>query len=240
MTEHIVTSYDDELKALAVKLTHMGGHAEKLLNDSIVALQTHDQDLAVRTIEADEIVDRLEEEVEEQAILMIAKRQPMAVDLREIVAAIKISSDLERIGDMAKNIAKRAVAVQSETGAQKSIVGIDHMSRLAAMQLKDVLDAYSQRDLEKAMLVWNRDSELDSMYTSIFRELLTYMMEDPRNITFSTHLLFAAKNIERVGDHATNIAETIYYLTKGEPLREQRPKDDASSFTSADFPQTDD
>jgi phosphate transport system protein len=240
MTEHTVTSYDEELKDLAVKLTQMGGHAEKLLNDSIVALQQHDQALALRTIEADDTIDRLEEEVEEQAVLMIAKRQPMAVDLREIVAAIKISSDLERIGDMAKNIAKRAVAIQTETGAQKAVVGIDHMSRLASEQLKDVLDSYSQRDVEKAMRVWNRDSELDAMYTSIFRELLTYMMEDPRNITFSTHLLFAAKNIERIGDHATNIAETIYYLAKGEPLREQRPKQDASSFTPADFPQSDD
>jgi len=240
MTEHTVTSYDEELKSLAIKLTQMGGHAEKILNDSIVALKTHDKDLAVRTIEADETIDVLEAEVEEQAVLMIAKRQPMAVDLREIVGAIKISSDLERIGDLAKNIAKRAVAVQAEMDAQKSIVAIDHMSRLAAGQLKDVLDAYSQRDLAKALDVWKRDSDIDAMYTSVFRELLTYMMEDPRNITFSTHLLFAAKNIERIGDHATNIAETINYLVTGEPLHDPRPKEDISSFTPSDYAQTDD
>jgi phosphate transport system protein len=240
MTEHIVSSYDEELKSLAVKISRMGGHAEKLLTDAITSLNQHDQDLAVRTIEADELIDELEREVEEAAILMIAKRQPMAVDLREIVAAIKISSDLERVGDLAKNIAKRAVAVQSETGAQKAIVGIDHMSRLASEQLKDVLDSFTQRDVDKAMKVWHRDTELDAMYTSIFRELLTYMMEDPRNITFSTHLLFAAKNIERIGDHATNMAETIVYLVRGETLRDQRPKQDASSFTPADYPQTND
>jgi phosphate transport system protein len=240
MTEHTVSSYDEELKNLAVKISRMGGHAEKLLNDAIVALSHHDQELALRTIDADEQVDQLEHEVEEAAILMIAKRQPMAVDLREIVAAIKISSDLERIGDLAKNIAKRAVAIQSEMNAQKVIVGIDHMSRLASEQLKDVLDSYTQRDVAKAMKVWNRDSDLDSMYTSIFRELLTYMMEDPRNITFSTHLLFAAKNIERIGDHATNVAETVHYLVRGENMREPRPKRDASSFTPSDYSQGDD
>lgn len=240
MTEHIVSSYDEELKNLAVKLTRMGGLAEKLLNDAIIALHQSDQDLALKTIELDEQIDVLDHEVEEAAILMIAKRQPMAVDLREIIAAIKISSELERIGDMAKNIAKRAVAIQSEIVAQRTIVGIDHMSRIASEQLKDVLDSFAQRDVDKAMVVWHRDSELDAMYTSIFRELLTYMMEDPRSITYSTHLLFAAKNIERIGDHATNIAEMVYYLVKGEPLREQRPKQDASSFTPVDYPQSDD
>jgi len=240
MTEHIVTSYDEELKDLAVKITRMGGHAEKVLTDATQALHRHDEELAMRTINADEQIDRLEHEIEEQAILMIAKRQPVAADLREVIAAIKISSDLERIGDLAKNIAKRAVAVQSETGANKAVLGIDHMSRTASEQLKDVLDAFTQRDVDKAMKVWHRDSELDAMYTSIFRELLTYMMEDTRNITYSTHLLFAAKNIERIGDHATNIAETIFYLAKGEPLRDERPKQDASSFTRADYPQSDD
>ncbi|MEJ8570957.1 phosphate signaling complex protein PhoU [Microbaculum marinum] len=240
MTEHIVTSYDDELKALAIMITRMGGHAEKVLTDATQALNRHDEELAMRTINADEEIDRLEHEIEELAILMIAKRQPMAADLREVIAAIKISSDLERIGDLAKNIAKRAVAIQSETGAVKAALGIDRMSRIASRQLKDVLDSYTQRDVDKAMDVWHRDSELDAMYTSIFRELLTYMMEDTRNITFSTHLLFAAKNIERIGDHATNIAETIYYLSTGAPLREARPKKDASSFTPADYPQTDD
>lgn len=239
MTEHIVTSYDEELKDLAVKITRMGGHAERVLIDATQSLNRHDQELAMRTINADEQIDRLEREIEEQAIMMIAKRQPVAIDLREIIAAIKIAADLERIGDLAKNVAKRAVAVHDEVGSNKVTLGIDNMSRIASVQLKDVLDAYTQRDVEKAMRVWNRDSELDAMYTSIFRELLTYMMEDARNITHSTHLLFAAKNIERIGDHATNIAETIYYLSEGEPLRDERPKKDASSFTRADAPQSD-
>ncbi len=235
MTDHIVSSFDDELKDLAVKITRMGGYAEKSLIDATYALHRNDADLAMRTINADEQIDQLEHEIEEQAILMIAKRQPMAADLREIMAAIKLSADLERIGDLAKNIAKRAVAIQSQAGDKKVVLGIEYMSRIASEQLKDVLDAFIQRDVHKAMRVWKRDSEIDAMYTSIFRELLTYMMEDTRNITYSTHLLFAAKNIERIGDHATNIAETIYFLCEGEQLREDRPKQDASSFTPADY-----
>lgn len=235
MTDHIVSSFDDELKDLAVKITRMGGHAEKSLIDATYALHRHDADLAMRTIKADEQIDQLEHEIEEQTIVMIAKRQPMAADLREIMAAIKLSADLERIGDLAKNIAKRAVAIQSQAGDKKLVLGIEYMSRITSEQLKDVLDAFIQRDVQKALRVWKRDSEIDAMYTSIFRELLTYMMEDTRNITYSTHLLFAAKNIERIGDHATNIAETIYFLCEGEPLREDRPKQDASSYTPADY-----
>ena len=240
MTEHIVSTYDEELQKLSVMISRMGGHSEKLLTDAIAALNRRDEVLAMKTIAADDQIDRLEREVEDLAILMIAKRQPMALDLREIMAAIKISSDLERIGDLAKNIAKRAVAVQSEPGSRQTVLGIDHMSQIALEQLKNVLDSFARRDVDLAMDVWERDAELDVLYTSIFRELLTYMMEDPRNITFATHLLFAAKNIERIGDHVTNIAETVTYLVRGEPLLEKRPKMDQSSFATADLPQSDD
>ena len=153
----------------------------------------------------------------------------MAVDLREIVAALRISNDLERIGDLAKNIGKRVVAMSQEIYPQKLMVGIEHLSQLAMAQLKNVLDAYTQKDTNKALSVWNRDSGIDAVYTSLFRELLTYMMEDPRNITLCTHLLFAAKNIERIGDHATNIAETVCYMTTGEVLQDNRPKGDGTT-----------
>jgi phosphate transport system protein len=152
----------------------------------------------------------------------------MAGDLREIMTAIKIASDLERIGDLAKNIAKRSLAVHGQAGVHQAVRGIDRMSRMALEQLRGVLDAYAQRDVETALEVWRQDADLDAMYTSIFRELLTYMMEDPRAISFATHLLFAAKNVERIGDHTTNIAEMIYYLVRGELLREARPKKDSS------------
>jgi phosphate transport system protein len=235
MSEHIVSAFDEELNDLAVRITRMGGLAEKLLTDGVIALDRGDEALARQVIEADSSIDQLEREVEEQAVLMIARRQPMATDLREIMTAIKISSDLERIGDLAKNIAKRAVAVQADSGVRKAVRGIDRMSRMALEQLRKVLDSYSRRDVEIALKVWHGDSDLDAMYTSIFRELLTYMMEDPRNISFATHLLFAAKNVERIGDHTTNIAEMIYYLVEGKPLGGERPKKDMSSFTSLDY-----
>jgi phosphate transport system protein len=166
-------------------------------------------------------------------VRMIARRQPMAGDLREIMTAIKISSDLERIGDLAKNIAKRSLAVHGQAGVRQAVRGIDRMSRMALEQLRGALDAYAQRDVETALDVWRQDADLDAMYTSIFRELLTYMMEDPRAISFATHLLFAAKNIERIGDHTTNVAEMIYYLVRGELLRDARPKKDISTSAIA-------
>jgi phosphate transport system protein len=170
----------------------------------------------------------LQREVEESAILTIARRQPLAVDLRETISAIRVSGDVERIGDLAKNIGKRALAIGGDFQPQKIVVGLQHMSDLVLGQLKDVLDAYSQQDTAKAIDVWKRDGAIDALYTSLFRELLTYMMEDPRNISFCTHLLFCAKNIERIGDHTTNIAETVHYLVTGETLAIDRPKADRS------------
>ena len=232
MSEHIVSSYDAELQDLRRHILEMGGIAEKMLVDAINSLVRSDIPLAQAVIASDSRLDTLQREVEERAILMIARRQPLAVDLRETISAIRVSGDVERIGDLAKNIAKRALAISGQYQPQKIVTGVQHMSDLVLAQLKDVLDAYTQQDDEVALDVWRRDGAIDSLYTSLFRELLTYMMEDPRNISYCTHLLFCAKNIERIGDHTTNIAETIHFLVTGEALTAERPKNDRSSFTT--------
>ncbi|MCW6509113.1 phosphate signaling complex protein PhoU [Lichenifustis flavocetrariae] len=224
MSEHIVSSFDQELEGLGRKIAEMGGLAEHMLSDAMDALSTLDTDLAQKVVAVDPRLDVLQREIEESAVLTIARRQPMAVDLREIVAAIRVSGDLERIGDLAKNIAKRTMNISTEPRVARAAIGLRHMSDIAAHQLKDVLDAYAQRDVERAHSVWARDGELDSLEDAVFRDLLTFMMEDPRNISFCTHLLFCSKNIERVGDHATNIAETVVYLATGESLPIERPK----------------
>jgi phosphate transport system protein len=231
-SEHTVRSYEEELALLNNKIAKMGGLAEKVLGQSFDALDRRDPDLAANTIGEDEEIDQLQREIEEQAVVMIARRQPMAYDLRQIMAALRISSDLERIGDLGKNIAKRAVAVVTEQQPKQLMMGLRHMGELSLNQLKEVLDAFIERDAERALNVWYKDEEVDAMYNSLFRELLTYMMEDPRNIGLCTHLLFGAKNIERVGDHATNIAETVYYLVHGRPIMDQRPKGDTTSSTA--------
>jgi phosphate transport system protein len=224
MTDHTVRAYDDELEALGRKIAEMGGIAEQMLSNAMDALATLDSDLARVTISTDLRLDVLQRDVEEQAILTIAKRQPLAADLREIVAAIRISGDLERVGDLAKNIAKRALKLSGETRLPRAIVGLKSMHEAAAMLLKDALDAYALRDVERARMVWTHDVELDALEDSVFRDLLTFMMEDPRNISFCAHLLFCSKNIERIGDHSTNIAETVVYLVTGESLPMDRPK----------------
>jgi len=228
MSEHIVRSYDADLQGLRQRIAEMGGIAEKMLVDSVDALARRDKPLAQTVIAMDPRLDILHREVEENAILTIARRQPLAIDLRETISAIRIAGDVERIGDLAKNIAKRAVAIGEDSQPHKIVVGLRHMNDLVLGQLKDVLDAYAQKDTERALDVWKRDGAIDALYTSLFRELLTYMMEDPRNISFCTHLLFCAKNIERIGDHTTNIAETVFYLVTGETLAIDRPKNDRS------------
>ena len=234
MPDHISSAYDAELQDLRRNVSEMGGVAEKMLADATAALVRRDTPLAQAVIGADARLDVLQRETEEQAILTLVRRQPMAIDLRETVAAIRISDDLERTGDLAKNIGKRALAVAGQFQPQKIVVGLQHMSDLVIAQLKDVLDAYAQQDAKRAFDVWQRDGQIDALYTSLFRELLTYMMEDPRNISFCAHLLFCAKNIERIGDHTTNIAETIHYLVTGETLAIERPKNDRSSFATLD------
>ncbi|MBX9620000.1 MAG: phosphate signaling complex protein PhoU [Hyphomicrobiales bacterium] len=231
--DHTVKAFEDELENLTRLIAEMGGLAEKAVADSVLALGRRDLDLAGIVVRDDVRLDRLQREVEEAAILLIARRQPVASDLRDVVGALRICSDLERIGDLAKNIAKRVIAMGSGVPPQKLVHGVSHISQIALEQLKHVLDAYTQKDQGKALGVWKRDEEIDAMYTSIFRELLTYMMEDARNITACTHLLFTAKNIERIGDHATNIAETVYYVSTGENLSEDRPKGDDSLYTSS-------
>jgi phosphate transport system protein len=231
MSDHIVRSYDADLEGLRRSLAEMGGMSERMLGDSTVALVRRDTALAQKIISADQRLDNLQREVEEKAVLTIARRQPLANDLRELISAIRIAADIERVGDLAKNIAKRAVAISGQfSPPHRAVVGLEHMSRLVQAQLKDVLDAYGASNEQKAMDVWRRDDEIDALYTSLFRELLTYMMEDPRNITFCTHLLFCAKNVERIGDHTTNIAETIHYLVTGQTMEESRPKLDTTNI----------
>jgi phosphate transport system protein len=227
-SEHIVKSYDEELSRLSKAIMSMGGLAETQLAAAIQAVVRRDAELAAEVVAQDAAVDQLDKDVEAMAVRLLALRQPMARDLREIVSALKISADLERICDYAANIAKRSIAL-SQSPVAKPVYAIPRMARLAQREIKDVLDAYVQHDAEKARAVWLADEELDELYTGLFRELLTYMMEDPRSITSGTHLLFMAKNIERIGDHATNIAETIYYLINGVQLTESRPKRDTSS-----------
>lgn len=232
MTQHIVRSFQEELDGLAARIAQMGGLTEEQLAAAIEAVSRRDGELAERTVREDKRVDQMEREIEEHAVRLIALRQPVATDLREAISAIKISTDLERIGDLAKNIAKRAIVLQEFDGSTKLIQGIARMGHLAQTQLKHVLDAYSNREASVAMEVWREDEEIDAMYNSVFRELLTYMMEDPRTIGISTHLLFVAKNIERIGDHATNIAETVSYLVTGEWVNDKRPKSDTTSTTA--------
>jgi len=227
--EHIIKSYDEELQRLNKTIVEMGGLAESQLAAAIEAVIKRDSDLAAKVIEGDRVVDQLERDLDNLAIRLLALRQPMARDLREIVAALKIASDLERICDYAANVAKRSIAL-SQAPAIQPVHALPRMAHLALMLVKDVIDAYVERDADKAIIVWNRDEELDEMYSSLFREFLTYMMEDPRNIGVYTHLLFMAKNIERIGDHATNIAEDLYYLVHGTPLDQARPKRDQSSL----------
>jgi phosphate transport system protein len=229
MTDHIVKAYDQDISGLRNMLAEMAGLAEDQLAKAIKALSTRDLRLADEVIRNDEALDALEREIGEKAILTIAKRQPMASDLREIMVAIRIAADIERIGDLAKNTAKRTHAI-SEALPRRLLTGLSRMGSLAMSELTHVLDAYARRDVDAAMEVWRSDEDLDALYNSIFRELLTYMMEDPRNIGLCTHLLFGAKNLERIGDHATNIAENIHYLVHGKTLREGRPKKDITSM----------
>jgi phosphate transport system protein len=233
MSEHTMKAFDADLEELSRMVAEMGGLAEKEIADATIALSRRDLDLAHKVIALDPSVDALQRTIEEKVILTIARRQPMAVDLRDIVGSLRVSNDLERIGDLAKNIAKRVLVLDGDIAFAQVIRGVEEMTKLVLAQLKQVLDAYASRDVAKALEVWRRDEEIDAVNNSLFRELLTYMMEDPRNITFCTHLLFCTKNIERMGDHATNIAETVHYMVEGRPLADERPKgDDTASFTA--------
>jgi phosphate transport system protein len=226
---HVVKSYDQELKRLRSMITQMGGIVETQVALAAEAIMHRDAAAAARAVEEDPKVDALEREVETFVIRLLALRQPVAGDLRQIVAALKITGDIERIGDYAANVAKRSI-VLAEFSLPYSLAGLAHMAQLVQQQLKSVIDAFGDNDADKAMEVWRSDQVVDDIYNAIFRELITYMMEDPRNITPCTHLLFIAKNLKRIGDHATNVAETVYYAVKGESLPESRPKGDTSAY----------
>lgn len=228
-TEHIVKSYDEELQRLGALIVRMGGLAESQLSSAIQSVVQRNSELAERVIENDKQVDHLENEIGHFTTRLFALRQPMAVDLRFILASLKISADIERVGDYAKNVAKRAIVLNQYPPAEV-VNGVKRMGTMVQGMIKEVLDAYVDRDLALAISVWEQDHEVDQLYNSLFRELLTYMMEDPRTITAGTHLMFMAKNVERIGDLTTNIAENVYYMVGGQPLDAARPKGDDTSL----------
>ena len=230
-SEHIVKRYDEELRKLSNTITEMGGLAESQLAGAIDAVVKRDSEIAGNVVEGDAKVDQLQHDLDNLAVRLLALRQPMARDLREVFAALKIGSDLERICDYAANVAKRSIAL-NQSPPVRPVYALPRMAHLAELLVKDVIDAYVARDADKAYLVWTRDAELDEMYSSLFRELLTYMMEDPRTITACTHLLFMAKNIERAGDHVTNIAELVSFRITGQVFDEARPKGSASLYAA--------
>lgn len=228
-SEHIVKSFDAALEDLNQGIVRMGGMAEALLADAVEAMAQRNSERAAEIVRRDSEIDAMEWQIDDRVVQILALRQPMADDLREVISALRVSADLERIGDYAANVAKRSIAL-NQLPPMRPAHSIPRMARLVQSNIARVLDAYVQRDPEMAMSVWQHDEEVDEMYTSLFRETLTYMMEDPRNITPCTHLLFIAKNIERIGDHATNIAETVHFLVRGRRLSEGRPKGDTSSY----------
>jgi phosphate transport system protein len=221
---HTVKAYDKQLDALERGIAEMGGIAEKMVIDAMDALSNADLALAHDVVATDARLDALQREIEDMAVLTIARRQPMAVDLRQLIGDMRVAGDLERVGDLAKNVAKRTIRIGSGSRIPSAVIGLKHMTEVALELLKDTLDAYIQRDAQRAEDVWKRDADLDALDQAVFRDLLTYMMEDPRNISSCAHLLFCCKNIERIGDHATNIAESVFYLATGSNLPSDRPK----------------
>jgi phosphate transport system protein len=230
MTEHTVKAFASELEAVSSEVARMGGLAESLVLDCLTAVVRRDTGLAQSVIARDAKVDAAQRGLEKSVTRLVALRHPVADDLREVLAAWKIAAELERVGDLAKNISKRTLVLNQADPIQLTR-SVERMGRIASAHLKQVLDAYSQRDVRIALGVWYQDEEIDAHYNSLFRELLTYMMEDPRTISASAHLLFIAKNIERIGDHCTNIAEIVHYLVTGEEITADRPKIDTAERT---------
>ena len=224
MNEHIVKSYEDELNSLAAECVRMGGLTEAQVADAVTGVVKRNQELAAAVVVRDDKLDEAERDIERKTIRLIALRQPVADDLRRAVAAMKVANNLERCGDLAKNIAKRTLVIIESDPLTPLTRSIERMGKLVLGRLSSVLDAYSRSDLERALAVWSQDDEVDEHYNSLFRELLTYMMGDPRTITACAHLLFIAKNLERIGDHCTNIAEIVHYEISGEELPDDRPK----------------
>jgi phosphate transport system protein len=226
--EHIVKQYDSELHRLTGEILRMGELAIHQLSAAMDVLERRDSTGAQRVIAADEAIDALEHEVSHDVVRLLALRQPMARDLREILASLRIASDIERVGDYAANAAKRSI-VLNQSPAISAVPALAALNRIATDMLREVLVAYRDRDDVRAMIVRARDAELDALYTGLFRELLTYMAEDPRSISSAIHVMFIAKNLERVGDHATNIAENIWFIVHGAPVTDEREKRDFTS-----------
>jgi len=223
MAEHTVKAFTEELDGLTQEVARMGGMAEAAVNDCLVAVARRDTELAHAVMERDAKIDAAQREVEKRAIKLFALRQPMASDLRVVLTAWRIAGELERVGDLSKNIAKRALILNQAEPIQLTR-SVERMGKIAGAHLKQVLDAYANKDVQAAIGVWMQDDNIDAHYNSVFRELLTYMIEDPRMISSCAHLLFIAKNIERIGDHGTNIAEYIHFLVTGEEIATQRPR----------------
>jgi phosphate transport system protein len=231
MSDHTFKPFDKELEALGRRVAEMGGVAEKMLADAMDGLFTFDVDMARRAVASGLLLDTLRRGIEDSAIVTIAREQPVSVDLRECIAALRVASDLVRIGDRTRDIADRAVTIIGEAQSSRAFIGLKSMREVAEKQLKDVLDAYAQRDVVRARAVWFDDADLDALEDSVLRDLLTFMMEDPRNITFCAHLLFCSKNLERIGDHTTNIAETVVWMVSGERMPIERPKTRIASLS---------
>jgi phosphate transport system protein len=224
MSDHTFKAFDQELAALGRRVAEMGGVAEKMLADAMDGLFAFDVDMTRRAIASGLVLEALRRGIEESAIVTMAREQPVSVDLRECIAAFRVASDLARIGNRTRDIANRAITIIGEARSSRAFIGLKSMRELAEKQLKDVLDAYAQRDAVRARAVWFDDADLDALEDSVLRDLLTFMMEDPRNIAFCTHLLFCSKNLERIGDHTTNIAETVVWMVSGERMPIERPK----------------
>jgi phosphate transport system protein len=231
--QHIVKAYDKELAALDQLIADMARQVRVLLTESVTSLVRNDDVLAQSVIKSDKEIDALQVAIDKQATMLLALRQPMAADLRTIIASLRVSNDLERMGDYAKNISKRTITLSKIPMMASAARSVERMSMLACAMIDDVLEAWLQRDIELALKVIHQDEEVDQLHTSLFREILTYMMEDPRNITACTHLMFISKNIERVGDHATNIAEQLYFAVKGKAFNEGHVSlDEASAIVA--------
>ena len=230
MQQHTTSAFDVDLRALTTEIVEMGIGTERQLSDAMDALVGKSVALARAVRTADEAIDSMRRAVETKAIETIARRQPFAIDLREIVGALRIATDLERIGDLASNIAKRAEQIGSKRFPNEVSVQLRRMAERALLQLRSVIHSYQQRDIEEALRVWRSDEDIDGLHNSTFRTLLMYMMEDPGNIGLGMHLLFCAKNIERIGDHATNIAESVHYILQGDAIPGERPKLNVTSF----------
>lgn len=230
MIYHTLLAFDADLRELAGEIVEMGIQTQNQFTKAIDALLSGNAVLAREVTSGDDAIDGMQRAIETKAVETIARRQPFAIDLREIIGALRIAADLERIGDLGNNIAKRAEQIGNAKFAREVSVQLRHLAQRVLGQLCSVMHSYQHRDVDEALQVWRSDEDIDALHNSAFRQLLTYMMEDPGNISVGMHLLFCAKNIERVGDHATNIAESVHYILRGGAIPGERPKLNVTNF----------